>query len=100
MNPKRFVSWGIVGLFALQFVLFAVSFVEATPFGSGFVLWDVVMSEAILVNETIEFLLPVGFKSEDWWLGLAAMPVVYYATAIVIAALGRSAGRFGRRRLG
>jgi hypothetical protein len=104
LSMKRFRGWvvsrGILGLFALQLALFAVSFVEMTASGSSFVVWAVMSREAVLVNEAIELLLPAGLETEDWWLGLLAMPVVYYATAVVVAASGRVLSRFGRRRLG
>lgn len=95
MDRNRFVSWEIVGLFLLQLALFAVAFVKTTPEPS-FVVWDVVAREAVLVNETVEFLLPTGLKTEDWWIGLLAMPVVYYGTAVVVAAVGRIAWQSGR----
>ena len=57
-----------------------------------------VFNEAVFVNEVIEYLLPPDLKKEDWWLGLLALPVVYYLTAVVLAVPGRAVYRVSRRQ--
>lgn len=57
---------------------------------------DIMAREAVLVNEGIQYILPPGMKTADWWLGLLALPVVYYITAVVVAIPGRKAYQVGQ----
>ena len=97
---RLFASRSVAVLFVAQIVLLLATLAFPAnewrfEIDAALVL-DIMAREAVLVNEVIQYLLPPDLKSEDWWMGLLALPVVYYITAVVIAIPGRKAYRSGQ----
>lgn len=107
---RLLASRSVAVLFGLQVALLVAVFLSPslpspgleTGTEQGFlaIILKPVFNEAVFVNEFIEHLLPPDLKTEDWWLGLLALPIVYYLTAVVLAVSGRAVYRFGRRQQG
>ena len=93
---RSLASRGVVVLFGIQLNLLLVTFAE--PFHGMRAVTAPVIAQAEFVNGFTDLLFAPGYAGLwDPSTTLLALPFVYYATAVVVAALGRSAARFGRR---
>ena len=92
---RRFLSRGVVVLFGIQLTLLLATFAE--PIHGVQVVTIPVTAEAKFVNGFTDRLFVPGY--DGLWDPLATilvLPVVYYATAVVVSALGRALYRSGR----
>ncbi len=103
---RHLTARSVLIVFGFQLALLIASAVGDIPLsfddaGVFDTLLLLVITEARLVNAFIDYLL---FSSSyvgdlDLALGLLALPIVYYVTAVVVAVPGRAAYRFGRSQL-
>lgn len=88
-------SRGVVVLFGLQLAFLLATFVE--PHSIGIVAAPV-LTEATLINGFTDLLFAPGYTGLwDPLATLLVLPVVYYASAIVVSSLGRAVAQWGRR---
>jgi len=102
---RYLLSRDIFVIFGLQMALFLAVFVLPAAGIEGLrslpyfdIVSSVLTSQGILINEFVEWLLPVGYKEGDVLLGILAIPVVHYLTAIIVAILGRFTYQFSQKQ--
>ena len=92
---RLFASRSVVALFALQVAFFLI--VVTAPVHGVDVLTTPVIAEAQFINSFTDNVFAPGYDGPwDPLSTLFALPVVYYATAVVVAAVLRVAYRLVR----
>lgn len=99
VSRKFLVSCSVLVLFGVQMAFLIAGF--TAPIHGVRLLMVPVMVEAKFINQFTDYLFAPGYNG--LWDPLATilvLPIVYYITALVLAALGRTAYRLGGGRSG